>query len=36
MMRHFDAQECLELIQEHGVTWSHMVPINFVRILKLP
>ncbi len=36
VMRHFDAQECLRLIRDHGVTWSHMVPINFVRILKLP
>jgi long-chain acyl-CoA synthetase len=36
VMRHFDAEECLRLIQERGVTWSHMVPINFVRILKLP
>jgi long-chain acyl-CoA synthetase len=36
MLRHFDAQECLRLVQEHRVTWSHMVPINFVRILKLP
>jgi long-chain acyl-CoA synthetase len=36
VMRHFDAEECLRLIEEYGVTWSHMVPINFVRILKLP
>jgi long-chain acyl-CoA synthetase len=36
LMRHFDAEECLRLIEEHSVTWSHMVPINFVRILKLP
>ncbi len=36
LMRHFDAEECLRLIERHGVTWSHMVPINFVRILKLP
>jgi long-chain acyl-CoA synthetase len=36
MMRHFDPAECLRLIEHHGVTWSHMVPINFVRILKLP
>ena len=35
IMRHFDARGCLELIQAHGITWSHMVPINFVRILKL-
>jgi long-chain acyl-CoA synthetase len=36
IMRHFDAEECLRLVQTHGVTWSHMVPINFVRILALP
>ena len=36
VMRHFDAEECLRLMQDHRVTWSHMVPINFVRILKLP
>jgi long-chain acyl-CoA synthetase len=35
-MPHFDAEECLRLIERHRVTWSHMVPINFVRILKLP
>src|SRR6202041_2608478 len=36
VMRPFAAARCLELVEEHGVTWSHMVPINFVRILKLP
>jgi long-chain acyl-CoA synthetase len=36
VMPHFDAEECLRLIERHRVTWSHMVPINFVRILKLP
>ena len=36
IMRHFDADECLRLIETHRVTWSHMVPINFVRILALP
>jgi long-chain acyl-CoA synthetase len=36
IMRHFDAEECLRLIETHRVTWSHMVPINFVRILALP
>lgn len=36
IMRPFDAEECLRLIDEHGVTSSHMVPANFVRILDLP
>ncbi|MFN2544014.1 MAG: AMP-binding protein [Actinomycetota bacterium] len=36
LMRHFDAKECLRLIERHRVTWTHMVPINFVRILALP
>ncbi len=36
IMRHFDARECLALIEAHRVSWSHMVPINFVRILALP
>ncbi|MGP0029377.1 MAG: AMP-binding protein [Acidimicrobiales bacterium] len=36
VMRHFDAEECLRLIEAERVTWSHMVPINFVRLLKLP
>jgi long-chain acyl-CoA synthetase len=35
VMRHFDAEECMRLIQKHGVTWTHMVPIHFVRILAL-
>jgi long-chain acyl-CoA synthetase len=36
LMRHFDADECLRLIERERVTWTHMVPINFVRILALP
>jgi long-chain acyl-CoA synthetase len=32
----WDAEECLRLIAAHGVTSSHMVPSNFVRILELP
>jgi long-chain acyl-CoA synthetase len=36
VMRHFDAEDCLRLIESHRVTWSHMVPINFVRILAVP
>jgi long-chain acyl-CoA synthetase len=33
LMRHFDAEECMRLIERERVTWTHMVPINFVRIL---
>lgn len=36
VMRHFDAEECLRLIEVNRVTYSHMVPINFVRILAVP
>lgn len=36
LMERFDAEECLRLIQRERVTWTHMVPINFVRILALP
>ena len=33
---HFDAEECLALIEKERATWSHMVPIHFIRILALP
>ena len=36
LMDGFDPEECLRLIQDEGVTWTHMVPINFIRILALP
>ncbi|HEY3941955.1 MAG TPA: AMP-binding protein [Acidimicrobiales bacterium] len=36
IMRHFDAEECLRLIERHRVSYTHMVPINFVRLLALP
>lgn len=36
LMERFDAQRCLQLIEGERVSWSHMVPINFVRILALP
>jgi long-chain acyl-CoA synthetase len=36
LMERFDAEECLRLIEAERVTWSHMVPINFVRIMQLP
>lgn len=35
LMEHFDAGECMRLIERERVTWSHMVPINFIRILAL-
>ena len=35
LMEHFDAAESLMLIERERVTWTHMVPINFVRILAL-
>jgi long-chain acyl-CoA synthetase len=35
LMEHFDAGTCLQLIERERVTWSHMVPINFIRILAL-
>jgi long-chain acyl-CoA synthetase len=34
VMPRFDAATCLELIATEGVTTSHMVPANFVRILE--
>ncbi len=34
VMPRFDATTCLELIATEGVTTSHMVPANFVRILE--
>jgi long-chain acyl-CoA synthetase len=36
LMERFDAEEALALIDRERVTWSHMVPINFIRILQLP
>jgi Acyl-CoA synthetases (AMP-forming)/AMP-acid ligases II len=36
VMRRWDAQRALELIERHGVTTTHMVPANFQRILALP
>ena len=32
----FDAEETLQLIERHGITHIHMVPIMFVRLLRLP
>jgi long-chain acyl-CoA synthetase len=36
IMDHFDAEESLELIQRHKVTWTQMAPIHLVRITALP
>lgn len=36
IMRRFDAEEALRLIERERVTTTHMVPTMFVRILKLP
>jgi long-chain acyl-CoA synthetase len=36
VMRRWDAESALALIERHGVTTSHMVPANFQRILALP
>ena len=36
VMEHFDAEECLALIQQHRVTHAQFVPTMFVRMLKLP
>ncbi len=34
IMPRWDATECLRLIESEGVTTSHMVPANFIRILE--
>lgn len=36
MRQGFDPAETLRLIDEHGVTTIHLVPTQFVRLLKLP
>jgi acyl-CoA synthetase (AMP-forming)/AMP-acid ligase II len=36
VMRRWDTEECLRLLDEYGVTLTHMVPANFIRILDLP
>ncbi len=35
MQHKFDAGEALDLIDEHGVTNVHLVPTQFIRLLKL-
>ena len=36
VMEHFDATQCLELIERHRVTHAQFVPTMFVRMLQLP
>jgi acyl-CoA synthetase (AMP-forming)/AMP-acid ligase II len=36
IMEHFDAERCLQLIEERRVTHAQFVPTMFVRMLKLP
>lgn len=36
LMDKWTAEETLRLIEHHGVTYSHMVPTQFVRLLDLP
>ena len=36
LMEKWGPEECLRLIDEHGVTTSHMVPTQFHRMLALP
>ena len=36
VMEHFDARECLELIEKHRVTHAQFVPTMFTRLLALP
>lgn len=36
IMPRWDAEEFLRLVDAHGVTTTHMVPANFIRLLDLP
>ncbi len=36
VMEHFDAAQCLELIERHRVTAAQFVPTMFARMLRLP
>ena len=36
VMEHFDAEQCLALLERHKVTHAQFVPTMFVRMLKLP
>ncbi len=35
-MEHFDAEQYLQLVEEHQITHSQVVPTMFIRMLKLP
>jgi acyl-CoA synthetase (AMP-forming)/AMP-acid ligase II len=35
-MEHFDAEQCLQLIEQYQITHVQFVPTMFVRLLKLP
>jgi len=36
VMEHFDAERYLQLVEQHRITHSQLVPTMFVRMLKLP
>jgi long-chain acyl-CoA synthetase len=36
LMERFNPDRCLDLIEQHRVTLTHMVPTQFVRLLALP
>ena len=36
VMERFDAERCLQLIEQYGITHVQFVPTMFVRLLKLP
>jgi long-chain acyl-CoA synthetase len=36
LMERFEATDALDLITTHGITSTHMVPTQFVRLLRLP
>jgi long-chain acyl-CoA synthetase len=36
IMEHFDPQQYLALVEQHGITHSQLVPTMFSRMLKLP
>ena len=36
VMDHWDATEALQLIEQHGITHTHMVPTMFHRLVALP
>ncbi len=36
VMEHFDAERYLELVEQHRITHTQLVPTMFVRMLKLP